>query len=210
MTTPPAIVLGAGGHALVLLAALRRLNVAVAGVVARDIPTRDLGVPLLGDDDWLLARDPASAVLVNAIGSVGSTALRRRVADRFRAAGFRFLTVIDPEARVEADCAAGEGAQVLKGALVQPGTVIGADAIINTGAIIDHECRIGDGVHVAPGCVLSGEVIVEAGAHLGTGTVVRQGIRIGAGAVTGVGSVVVSDIAAGVVACGVPAKVMVR
>lgn len=204
------VLLGAGGHARVLLKVLARLGHSVLGVVAAQTPERDIGVPLLGDDAWLLDRGCQGIVLVNGIGSVGETGLRSKVSRRFRDAGFTFQAVVDPLASIEDDCRIGDGAQILRGGLIQTGVQVGADAIVNTGAIIDHDCRIGAGAHIAPGCVLSGEVIVGERAHLGTGSVVRQGIHIGSGAVIGAGSVVVSNIADGMMACGVPARVVKR
>lgn len=207
--SPSVLVIGAGGHAKVLLAALGRLGRTVAGFVdAKGQGTGPGGLPVLGDDDWLLAQGPERFVLVNAIGSTGSTALRGRVFQRFKAAGFQFLTVADPQALVEPDCRMGEGAQILKGAMVQPGVEIGANAIVNTGAIIDHDCRIGANAHIAPGCVLSGGVEIGDGSHLGTGSVVREGISIGQNAIIGAGSVVVSPVAAGALAYGNPARVV--
>lgn len=51
-------------------------------------------------------------------------------------------------------------------------------------------------------------VVIEDDVWLGVNVMVLKGVRIGKGAVIGAGSVVTSDIPAGVVAAGVPAKVL--
>jgi UDP-perosamine 4-acetyltransferase len=200
------LILGAGGHARVLLSLLRRSGVSVAGFVASAGLVPSEGLPILGDDDWLSTRAADRYQLANGVGSIGVTDARRKLFTRFDSAGFQFPTLIDPDACVDDDVQLGAATQILRCAVVQPGVRIGRNCIINTGAIIDHECSIEDHVHIAPGSTLSGATQVGEGTHIGTAAVVRQGIRIGANCVIGAGSVVVSDIADGRKAWGVPAR----
>jgi acetyltransferase-like isoleucine patch superfamily enzyme len=51
-------------------------------------------------------------------------------------------------------------------------------------------------------------IVIESGVWLGAGVVVTDGVRIGRNAVIGAGAVVTRDIPAGVVAVGVPARVV--
>lgn len=205
----PVIVIGGGGHAKVLIEALRRSGIEVLGLTdpdpkgaARRIP----GVPVLGDDGALAAHPPGTVELVNGVGSTGDTGPRRAVFERWRERGYGFATVVHPSAVVAPDAALAEGAQVMAGAVIQPGVSVGADAIVNTGAVVDHDCAIGEHAHIAPGAVLSGGVTVGAGAHVGTGAAVVQGVEIGAGAVVAAGAAVVGPVAPGATVAGVPAR----
>lgn len=208
--TKPVIVLGAGGHAKVLIAILKRLDAAIIGATDADPKLAGatiMGVPVLGDDSAITAHVPTSVLLVNGLGTVKSTAVRRGVFERFIARGYRFATVVDPLALIVGPVEVGEGAQILAGAVVQPDAVVGANAIINTRASIDHDCRIGAHVHVAPGATLSGGVHVGEGAHIGTGAAVIQNMRIGTASIVGAGAAVVTDIPDGATAMGVPARI---
>ena len=51
-------------------------------------------------------------------------------------------------------------------------------------------------------------VVIEDDVLIGANAVVIEGVRVGAGAVIAAGSVVISDIPAGAVAAGVPARVI--
>ena len=96
----------------------------------------------------------------------------------------------------------------MAGAVINPGSQIGQSVIINTSASVDHECVIADAAHICPGVHLAGRVQVGAATHVGIGTTVIERINIGSGSFIGAGSVVVDDIPDGVVAYGVPARVI--
>jgi sugar O-acyltransferase (sialic acid O-acetyltransferase NeuD family) len=205
--TSRVVILGAGGHARVVLALLRATGATVAGCVAPDRPDSrwPREIAWLGNDDSLRSLGTKDVLLANGIGSIDDCGPRRKAFEVARSAGFHFLTVCHPRATVEADVSLGEGAQVMAGAILQTGVRIGANAIINTGAIVDHDSLIGDHAHVAPGSRLSGGVTIGSAAHIGTGTIVIQGITIGNGAVVGAGAVVLADVADDSRVAGVPA-----
>lgn len=207
----PVIVLGAGGHAKVLISALRRLKADILGATDAD-PTRKgstiLDVPVLGDDSLVAAHGPDQILLVNGLGSTHSTAARRALHEAFSKRGYRFATIIDPLALIAGPVEIGEGAQILAGAVLQPNVRIGANVIVNTRASVDHDCVIGAHAHIAPGVTLSGSVKVGEGAHIGTGASVIQGIRIGAGSVIGAGAAVITDVPDGATVVGIPARVV--
>lgn len=209
----PVVILGAGGHARVLTACLRELDVQILGCtgveeVADPLATLPTGVAYLGDNQAVLAMPADSVHLINGLGSVGSTMLRTRVHASFKDRGYRFGSVIHPAALIASDVELGEGIQIMAGAVLQSGCRLDENVLINTRAVIDHDCRLCIGVHVAPGATLSGGVIVGAGAHIGTGASIKQGVNIGAGSIVGVGAAVISDIQEGVTVAGVPARIM--
>jgi len=209
----PAVILGAGGHARVLTACLRELDVQILGCTgveeeADSVATRPAGVAYLGDDQAVLTMPADSVHLVNGLGSVGSTLQRTRLHASFKDRGYRFASVVHPAALIASDVEIGEGTQIMAGAVLQSGCRLDENVLINTRAVVDHDCHLCIGVHVAPGATLSGGVVVGAGAHIGTGASIRQGVRIGAGSVVGVGAAVINDIQEGVTVAGVPARIM--
>lgn len=200
----PIVILGAGGHARVLIDSLNALGREIKGLTDLDATGHVLGVPILGDDSTLPSVDTVE--LVNAIGSTGDTVQRRTVFDVMKAKGYTFATVVHPSAIVASHVILGEGAQVMAGAVVQVGTTIGANTIINTRAGVDHDCTIGTHVHIAPGATLSGSVRVGSGCHIGTGANFIQGLNIGDHALVAAGATVCRDVAANTRVAGTPAK----
>lgn len=205
----PLLVLGAGGHARVLIDALLASGRLIAGIVDCDpqlAGTLLLGVPVLGGDEVVDQFLPCEILLVNGIGSVGLPEARTRIFERFTDRGYRFGTVIHPSAVVAADAEIDEGAQLMAGSVVQSGCRIGSNVIVNTRAAVDHDGTIGDHTHLAPGVTLSGGVRVGSGVHIGTGAILIQGITIGDGCLVAAGAVVVNSLAAGSRVRGVPAR----
>ncbi|HEY7838603.1 MAG TPA: NeuD/PglB/VioB family sugar acetyltransferase [Terriglobales bacterium] len=203
---------GSGGHAKVLLDALRsRPDLVIVGLTDanRDrIGVRVLGVPVLGSDALLV--DLRAAAVTHAFLGIGPAVLRQRLFEQVSALGFTLMAVVHPSATVAADVECPPALVVLAQAVIGPGTRLGVNVIVNTAASIDHDCIVGAHVHVAPGARLGGGVAVGAGAHVGLGACVREGIRIGAGALVGAGAVVVRDVAPGIVVAGNPARPLKR
>jgi UDP-N-acetylbacillosamine N-acetyltransferase len=138
----------------------------------------------------------------------GNCEARLRLARVVREKGFRLVTAIHPSAVVAADAVIGAGTVVAAGAVINPGATIGENVIVNTCASVDHDCRVEDGAHVCPGVRLAGNVVVGRAAWVGIGATVVDHTRIGSEAIIGAGAVVVDDMPDGVVARGVPARVI--
>lgn len=203
------IVLGGGGHARVLIDALNKQAINILGVIEKNIALNGdtiLGIPVIGDESTVLSFPANNILLVNGLGSVGKDTKRAQLFKKFKERGYTFLEVIHPSLVIAANVVLGEGVQIMAGSIIQTGSWIGDNTIINTRASVDHDCIIGEHVHIAPGVTLSGSVKVGAGVHIGTGSTVIQGISIGENSIIGAGSVVISDIPAGVTAVGVPAR----
>ena len=210
------IVVGASGHARVLVHLLQTMGTPPAAAV--DIDTElhgtDLyGVPVIGDDEAVLARQPSEVVLVNAVGNApgsGQSGLhvRRTVFEKFKGYGFGFIDVISGDASVSKRTTLGEGVQAVTRSIIHPGVNIGDNTILNTGASLDHDCWVGAHSHIAPWAVLCGGVTVGDDCHIGARAVVVPGIRIGDGAVVGAGAVVIADVAAATTVVGNPARVV--
>jgi sugar O-acyltransferase (sialic acid O-acetyltransferase NeuD family) len=207
----PAIVIGGSGHAKVLVSTLAMQHRTVLGFVDVNVALPSLlGIKHLGGDETVFLHPPEQVRLVNGVGSIGSTALRRAIYERFRERQYIFESVIHPSAIIAPEVHIEDGVQVMAGVVVQPGSRLGENVIINTGAHIDHDCSIDAHAHVGPGVTLSGHVHIGSGAHIGTGAIIIQGVKVGSAAIVGAGAVVVGDVLPGVTVVGLPAGLMTK
>ena len=143
----------------------------------------------------------------NAAVALGNNALRLRLMDRLKAAGYALPVIVHPHAYVSEHASIEEGTVVLSGAAVSTGSRFGRGCILNTLSSVDHDCVLLDGVHICPGAHLAGTVRVGRCARVYTAAGVGNNVAIGEGSDIGAGAAVVKDIPAHVLAAGVPARV---
>ncbi len=202
------VVLGAGGHAKVVLETLRKEGKCKpVGLTDLRAKGKLLGVPILGDDSVLPGlRKKGTRAFVVGVGGVPDNHPRAAVFQHGLDAGLTPISTVHPSAVVSPSASVGAGTMILARALVNAGAEIGRNVIVNSAAVVEHDVRIADHAHVCPGAVVCGEARIGEGAFVGAGAVVIQGVRIGAWAVVGAGAVVVRDVPDAGRVVGAPAR----
>lgn len=204
MPTDIVTILGAGGHAKVVLDAARRVWPHRAFEVFDDDPRKAgqtlLDAPVRIPIDWT-AISPVVHV------AIGDNRVRQQLYGRGRDAGIVLVSVVHPAATVATQAEMGEGCFIAARAIIAPCASLGAGVIANHGCIVDHDCVVGDWCHIGPGVILGGGVHVGHGCLIGSGAVILPGRSIGAGTTVGAGAVVTRDLGPRIVAYGVPARV---
>jgi UDP-perosamine 4-acetyltransferase len=205
------VIIGAGGHASVLIDCMRRAGTprpdCVIDADASRWDTEWLGLPIIGGDETLAEmRGRGIRSFVVGVGRVGATDRRRPLFAQALAAALDPAAVVDPSAFISDRAIIGPGAQILPKAVINIGATIGANAVVNTAAVIEHDCVVGDHAFIAPGAILGGGVSVGEGAFIGLGAIVLPGIEIGPGAVIGAGAVVHESVVPAATVIGIPAR----
>lgn len=196
------VVLGAGGHAKVVVSTLRAAGYHVDALFDDD-PAK-WGRTVAG----VTVAGPLQAAAGYGVIGIGHNRTRQQVAQSL--GDVTWVSVVHPAAWVDPTAQVGVGSVVFAGAVIQPDAIVGEHSIINTGATVDHDCVVGDFVHLCPGSHLAGGVTLEAGAFAGAGSAVVPGVRLGAWSVLGAGGVAIRDVPPGVTVAGVPARELGR
>lgn len=201
--TKSAYVIGAGGHGKVIVRALLELGYRVAGFFDDNKKlhgTTVFGVPVVGPIAKLEEMDHLPTAI-----AIGDNSLRHHITQQF---SLDWLTVVDPRSIVDPAARLGHGTIVLPGAIIEVDCQLGDHVIVNTLASVAHDCRLDSFVHVGPGVHLAGNVTISTGAFLGIGAVAIPGISVGAWSVVGAGAAITRNLPDGIVAVGVPARVI--
>lgn len=203
----PIIVIGAGGHAKVIIDCLQSTSINILGFTNISNSIKDiLNIPYLGDDSYIEKYNPQEILLALGIGSIKSCKIRKHIFEKWKAKGFNFITVIHPSANISKSVTIGEGSQILMGVNIQTGVEIKSNCIINTSCSIDHDCIINSHSNLAPRTVLSGNVHIGSEVYIGVGATIIQNIKIESNSVVGAGAVVIRDVPSNNLALGLPAK----
>lgn len=207
------VIIGAGGHARVVINALKMQGEQITGLT--DVKYhKDMyceGFPVLGTDDCLeniFFEGTKNAAI--GIGHVGNYHIRKRVYDDACRIGFSFPNVVHPAAIIADSVLLGNAGFFNAGCIINAGADIGDLCIVNTAAIIEHEVFLGFGVHVAPGATVLGAAHIGENSFIGAGCIVLPGVHVGKGCIVGAGSTVLHDIDDYSVVAGNPARILRR
>jgi UDP-perosamine 4-acetyltransferase len=204
----PIVVLGAGGHAKVVIDVMHSAGqYRPAAILDKDpTPRFVLDVPVVGEEAAL--QRLLSEGLTHAIVALGDNRLRLSRGRQLERLGFTIVNAISPAATLAPRVRIGRGVAIMPGAVINTDTDIGDHVIINTRASVDHDCAIEEGVHIAPGVTLAGTVTVRRLAFIGVGTNVIDKVTIGEQVIVGAGACVIRDIPPRTKVVGVPARVI--
>lgn len=206
------IIVGAGGHAKVVMEAIDPDKYLIVGILDKDtskLHEKINGVEIIGGDmeaDQFYNQGVTCAVI--AIGHIGNSTVRNDLFYRFKSIGYDMINVIHKTAIVSDNIELGQGNMVLAGAIINSGAVIMDNTIINTGVIVEHDAVIQNGVHLAPRTVIAGGTKIGENSFVGLGSVVIQGLKIGKNCIIGAGSTVIKDLSNNLLAVGSPARVI--
>lgn len=161
------------------------------------------GLPILGDDDWLLERDSPIDVVV----SIGNGLKRKKIVEYLKQnKQISFPAIIARSAEVSSYVKLGEGAIIMNQSLLTVDIEAGDFFLCNYGCTVGHDCSFGDYVTLNPGSKISGSVSIGECSTVGVGASIIQGLSIGNNTMIGAGAVVIRDIGDNCTAVGVPAK----
>lgn len=199
---------GCSGHAKVILDILHQQGRKVTGLVDDNPPpgiNNIHSVPVYLAAKILPTIKPEQSQWIIAIGN---NCIRQRIADKLRKQGHSFTTTIHPSAQIAIGVKIEPGTVIMANAVINTDTKIGQHVIVNTGATIDHDCTICDYCHIAPGCSLCGQVKVGQRSFLAVGTKVCPKVEIGEQTTCGAGSIVIKSLPSNCLAYGCPVKIV--
>ena len=203
---PELVVVGAGGHATVVVDALIATGRAPSFILDDDPAKRGALVGGVAVRGPLADVTPPEFRRYWLVVAIAKSDLRRQLVDLLLGHAATLCGVRHPSAIVSPQAVIDPTAQIMAGVIVNAGAKLKAHAVLNTGCIVEHDAVVSEFAHVGPGAVLAGAVVLEEGAFAATGAKVCPFVRLGAWSTLGAGAVALRDVPAGAVMAGVPAR----
>lgn len=203
------LLIGGGGHCKSVLDSVYRSGYfEETGIIDSNKKTGEmiLDTPVVGTDVDLEKLSEKYSYAFVTVGSVGNTAIRRKLYTYVKMLGYKIPNIIDPSASIAMNCQLGEGIFAGKHVVINSSASIENGAIINTAAIIEHDSYVGAFTHVSPGAVVCGNVKIADDVHVGANSTIIQGKNVRSNIVIGAGSVVTKDLTMPGIYVGVPAN----
>lgn len=195
------VIIGASGHGKVIADIILKSGDLVVGFLDdnSDLGAEFTGFPVLGKVSEATNYQEYKFVI-----AIGNSDIRERIANEL---GVAWYTAIHPTAVLSGiGVEIGEGTVVMANAVINSDAKIGRHCIINTAAIVEHDNRIEDFAHISVGAKLAGNVSVGRKTWVGIGAQVIQGKTIGAELLVGAGATVIGDLEEKGTYVGVPAQ----
>ncbi|OOB79910.1 MAG: serine acetyltransferase [Epulopiscium sp. Nuni2H_MBin003] len=205
------ILLGAGGHALVVKDIIQSRNeYNIVGVVDKRFKKGEKvwdGIHCLGSDEELenLYKKGLKNIAL-CIGGLSNLTKRADIYISLKTIGYNLPILLHENTCVSKSATIGEGTCVMPFSVINANAHIGKINIINTLSVVEHDCNISDNVHISPRACVLGGVTVGKNTHIGAGAVVNQTLEVGENVVVGSGAVVTKNILANKKVMGVPAQ----
>ena len=192
------LLLGAGGHAKVVISIITNSGGKILGIFDDNLnKKKHHGHPILGKYEAKKYKN--SKIIV----CVGSNIVRKKIVSKI---SHDFFTAIHKSSIVDKNSKIGLGSVIAHNSVIQSDVQIGKHCIINTSSSVDHDCKVDDFVHVGPGVTICGNVKVGSCSLIGAGSIILPNIKIGKNVIIGAGSVVLKDIPDNIKVAGSPAK----
>ncbi len=177
----PVLLIGCGGHARSLIDVVESSgHWHVLGLVGlpEQVGQEVLGYPVIGSDEDLPSLRQLCINALMAVGQIGLSTHRQRLAAELERLEFGLPVVISGHAHVSRHAQLGAGTSVGHGVIVNAGVNVGNYSILNSNALIEHDVLIGDYCHISTGALINGGVKIGDGSFIGSGAVLRQGLNL--------------------------------
>ena len=198
------LLVGGGGHCRSCIDVIEAEGKhKIVGIVEREGKNRSpvLGYQVLGNDNDLYELLKKYPIALITIGQIKSADLRRNLFSSLKNMGAKLPTITSPHSYVSKHVALQEGTTVMHGAILNSGSSIGKNCIINTQALIEHDALVESHCHISTGAKVNGGAFIGMESFVGSGTVIHEGVQIGEKSVIAAGSVVRKNLPAGTTFC---------
>ena len=177
----PIILIGGGGHCLSCIDVLRLANIfEIVGIL--DISDKAgsslLGIKVIGDDNDIPRLAAKYRNFLITIGQIKNPEKRVRIFETVKQSGGNLPVVISPKAYVSPSAMINEGTIIMHNSLVNAKAAIGKGCIINTGALIEHEASIGDFCHISTHAIVNGQVKIGKHSFIGSNSVIANNVSL--------------------------------
>lgn len=198
-------IIGAGGHAKVVLDAVKHCAnpVSIAGLIDETYERKGESLYGIRINEISINEIPVNSQFHVAIGN---NVDRQRLSELLKSKGLTPLSVFHKMSSVSKYANIAGGVFAAACSTLGPSSKLHEGVIVNHNAIVDHDCHISMYSHVGPGAILGGNVKIGKKVFIGSGASVLPGLTIVDNVVIGSGAVVVRDILEPGTYVGVPAK----
>ena len=173
------ILVGSGGHAKSCVDVIEKeKKYKIIGFIDNFKKGNFLNYKILGSDKILNKIFKKTKYALVTIGHLSNPKKRIAIFKKLKLIGFKLPVVKSPHSIISNYSKIGEGSIVMHGAIINSGSKIGKNCILNSLSLIEHDVIVGDFSHVSTNAVVNGDVKIGSNCFLGSCCVIKQGVHI--------------------------------
>ena len=112
------------------------------------------------------------------IGQIKSPEIRKKLFYKLKKKGFIFPVIKSPRSTISKRSIIEEGTVIFHNCIINAEVSIGKNCIINTSSLIEHGVKIGDHSHISTGAILNGDCEIGNDSFIGSGSILKQGLKL--------------------------------
>ena len=171
------ILIGGGGHCKSCIDVIEQSGLyQIAGIIDKQgyVGQTVVGYRIIGTDEQVENLAGEGYDFLITIGQIRTSQIRQKLYNRLIRCNASFATIISPRAYVSKHAVIEEGTIIMHDALVNADAHIGKNCIINSKALIEHDAKVGDHCHISTAAIINGGTEVKNGSFFGSNAVSKE------------------------------------
>jgi len=171
------VLIGGGGHCKSCLDVIEQSEqFKVVGILDKleRVGQVVLGYDIIGTDEQIDRLVAEGHEFLITVGQIRSSQLRQKLFAKLQECQAILAIVISPRAYVSKHALVEEGTIIMHDVLINADAQIGKNCIINSKSLIEHDVVVEDHCHISTSAVLNGGVVIKKGTFFGSNAVSKE------------------------------------
>ena len=185
------ILIGGGGHCKSCIDVIEQSGqYKIAGIIDKqeNIKKTVLGYDVIGTDEQIERLATRGFYFLVTVGQIKTPLVRQKLFNELIRCNANMVTIISPRAYVSKHAVIDEGTIIMHDVLINADARIGKNCIINSKVLIEHDVLIGDHCHISTSAIINGGTEVKNGSFVGSNSVTKGNVTISKNAFIKAGS----------------------
>ncbi len=171
------VLIGGGGHCKSAIDVIEQSGqYKIVGILDKPelAGQKVLGYNIIGSDEQIEKLVTEGYEFLITIGQIQPSQTRIKLFHKLLESNAKLATILSPRAYVSKHALIEEGTIIMHDALVNAGARIGKNCIINSKSLIEHDVVVEDHCHISTAAILNGGAIVKEGTFFGSNAVSKE------------------------------------
>ena len=174
------VLIGGGGHCKSCIDVIEQTGLYdIIGILDKQesIGQTVLGYNVIGTDEQIGVLANERHEFLVTVGQIRNSELRQALYSKLTENKAKIATIVSPSAYVSKHAVIDVGSIVMHDALINADAHVGKNCIINSKVLIEHDAVIGDHCHISTAAIINGGTEIKQGTFFGSNATSRENVK---------------------------------